>query len=166
MFEFSSSPVMANPFNRYPVPLLTDFITGLLNINQHPILAEYLILYLLEASDIKKYLDEPPILAFINGCESSQEKSWNDEIAYENQVFGLADAFLRCGAYYIGSLWPVHDDSAVQIAQDFYRCLLSGVSLGESLRIAKKNLFDKNGEKEFAWASYILYGDPTLTLLI
>lgn len=119
---------------------------------------------LLEAFEITKYLDKPPILAFVNACESSRERSWSSEIAYENQVFGLAGAFLRRGAYYIGSLWPVHDDAAVDVALNFYKSVLNGVPLGESLRQAKVRAFKKNGGKEIAWASYILYGDPTLVL--
>lgn len=106
--------------------------------------------------------EQPPLLAFVNACESSQETNWGYEIKYENQVFGLASAFLQHGTNYVGSLWPLHDDPAVEIAIDFYKSIFEGRTFGEALRRARKKSYDKYGQEEIAWASYILYGDPSI----
>jgi len=120
---------------------------------------------LFRASSIANVLnrEKPPILAFINACKSSKEHTWTD-IKYENQVSGLASAFLLNGINYIGSLWSIHDKVAVKTAESFYFEVLNNVSIGESLRRAKIFVHESFKGKQLGWASYILYGDPTYTL--
>ena len=106
-----------------------------------------------------------PILSFINGCESSKTEEWETTIYYVNQVSGLAEAFIKNGINYIGSLWPIHDEPAVDIAINFYDNILSReTSFGEGLRAAKEYVFNKFGESKIIWAGYILYGEPSLTI--
>jgi len=85
----------------------------------------------------------PPILAFINACESGKQADWTKgETKYENQVLGLAAAFLINGINFVGSMWPVYDDAALSFARNFYYAILSGVSLGEAMLKSKKEIFD------------------------
>ncbi|MGC1122492.1 MAG: CHAT domain-containing protein [Candidatus Methanofastidiosia archaeon] len=80
----------------------------------------------------------------VNGCKSED----------------LAQAFLLGGAMaYIGTIHPVHDDSAAEIASDFYD-LCFQYQIGEALRRAREN----HREKNLVWASLVMYGDPTLKL--
>ncbi len=109
----------------------------------------------------------PPILAFINACESGKQADWSKgETKYENNVAGLASAFLVNGINFIGPMWPVFDDAALSFAKNFYFAVLSGTPLGEAMMKAKKFIFDLFKGEEIAWASYSLYGDPTQTLEI
>lgn len=107
----------------------------------------------------------PPVVAFINACEAGRQADWSKgETKYENQVSGLASAFLLNGINFIGPYWPVYDDAALTFSVNFYQAVLSGVSLGESVRRAKELIFTKFKGEEIAWASYSFYGDPTQTL--
>ncbi len=107
----------------------------------------------------------PPILAFINACEAGRQENWSKgETKYENQVAGLASAFLVNGINFIGPYWPVYDDAALTFSVNFYTSVLAGVSLGESVRRAKNLIFTKFKGEEIAWASYSFYGDPSQSL--
>jgi small GTP-binding protein len=110
----------------------------------------------------------PPILAFINACESSKTSipEAEGEVSFESDIHGLASAFLQGGVFYIGALWPVHDDIAIQTAVSFYERLLSEQSIGTALMNAKQEIRNKYGSAEIGWLTYILYGDPTMYLKI
>jgi len=108
----------------------------------------------------------PPILAFINACESSKTSIPQGEVSFEGDIYGLASAFLQGGVFYIGALWPVHDDVAIQTAVSFYERLLSEQTIGTALMNAKQEIRNKYGNAEIGWLTYILYGDPTLYLKI
>jgi hypothetical protein len=111
--------------------------------------------------------NNPPIIAFINACESGKQADWTKgDTKYENQVSGLASAFLINGINFVGSMWPVYDDAALLFARNFYFAVLQGVPLGEAMLKSKKEIFDAFGGEVIAWASYSLYGDPTQTLEI
>lgn len=91
-------------------------------------------------------------LIFINGCKSAG-------IAHTE----LAKGFLQGGALgYIGSMWEIHDKAAARLAVDFYLNAFYFYRIGEALRMAKERAFKENN---FAWLCFVLFGDPTLTLL-
>jgi CHAT domain len=113
-----------------------------------------------------------PILCFINACNSAKHAfvpppspaSLLDQDRYN--LYGLGKAFLDTGTYLLGANWEIEDRAAMTFAGSFYDSLLvKGLSLGESVRNAriacrKLNLSD------FAWASYVLYGDPRVQFQI
>jgi len=107
-----------------------------------------------------------PALVFANGCQSGQTDAWTINENYENQIFGLANAFLVSGVqHYIGTFWEILDEPGREFAIAFYRELLDGASVGEAVRMARKHLIEKYGEETIVWASYMLYGDPSFTYL-
>jgi hypothetical protein len=55
----------------------------------------------------------------------------------------------------------INDSSASEIAVSFYKNLLGGLTIGESLRKAKIDFFDNNPE-DLSWSAFTLYGDPNL----
>jgi CHAT domain-containing protein len=81
-------------------------------------------------------------------------------------VEGLAAAFVYGGALgCIGSLWPVHDAPAHDLAIHFYKHVLRGEMIGEALRQARKAVKSKpEYARDITWASFVLYGDPTFRL--
>jgi len=107
-----------------------------------------------------------PVLVFANGCQSGQTEAWKLSDNYGDNIFGLANAFLISGVqHYIGTFWEILDEPGREFAIAFYRDVLEGASVGESVRAARKHLIDKYGEETIVWASYMLYGDPSFSYL-
>lgn len=98
----------------------------------------------------------PPLLCFVNACETAKAAAWKNR----HDIFGLASAFLNTGAYLLGSRWKIGDRAAAEFAKSFYTSLITNhKSIGAAVknaRIATKVA----APDDFAWASYILYGDP------
>ncbi|MGD2250789.1 MAG: CHAT domain-containing protein [Candidatus Methanofastidiosia archaeon] len=100
---------------------------------------------------IGKSLPGSPIV-FINGCKSAG-------VVHT----GLTQAFLKGGALgYVGTPFIIHDTAAADIAISFYRNCLDHYSIGEALRMAKEKAYKENN---IAWACFVFYGDPTLSLI-
>jgi hypothetical protein len=99
----------------------------------------------------------PPIVCFINACETARTKtSWKDRY----NIYGLAYAFLDTGAYLLGSRWKVEDAAAAIFAREFYTNLLAEQKpLGTAVTAARRAAQAESPD-DFAWASYVLYGDP------
>jgi CHAT domain-containing protein len=97
-----------------------------------------------------------PVLCFINGCETAEGASAKQAFNF----YGLARAFLQTGAYLVGSRWKINDELAAEFAPAFYRSLLEqGNPLGKAVLEARQACY-KMDPDDFAWASYVLYGDP------
>jgi hypothetical protein len=109
-------------------------------------------------------------LVFLNACESGTVARKEDpqQVSYllrtPEPVVGLASAFVYSGALgCVGSLWPVYDKPAAELAVNFYRYVLAGEPTGEALRQARADIRGAY-PREVTWASYVLYGDPTFRL--
>jgi CHAT domain-containing protein len=112
-------------------------------------------------------LKSVPPLVFFNACESGRvrraaiaggkrpAKPKPDTQKLQATV-SFAEAFLRGGvAQFIGTYWPVGDDSAKAFAGTFYRQLLDGVAIGTALDASRAKLRDAH---QVDWADYIHYG--------
>ena len=107
-----------------------------------------------------------PALIFSNACQSARTEEWNLKQHFQNEIFGLANAFLLTGAkHYVGTFWEVLDKPSRLFALEFYKQLLEGVTIGEAIRLSRLELIKKYGEETIVWASYLLYGDPTFNYL-
>jgi hypothetical protein len=101
-----------------------------------------------------------PII-FSNACESGLidnhlDGSLGDRA--DTSWTGLAATFLlRGAANYLGSLWPIYDDSSREIAETFYELLCRGTPVGEALRRARECV---HAEKDPTWAAFVLFGCP------
>jgi parallel beta-helix repeat protein len=116
------------------------------------------------AFEAKRLIDEenPPEIVFVNACSSAKEEG---QTTFEKDIGGLARSFLFKGSMgYIGALWPVHDEAVARLSVSLYTKLISGLTVGEALRQARKESFLMHKGKEIAWASFTLYGDPSLKL--
>lgn len=110
----------------------------------------------------------PAILCFINGCETTRtaaddgaEQSWENR--YNN--YGLARSFLETGSYLLGSRWRLDDDSARIFATTFYSELLGeGAPVGKAIVTARIATAEQSSGANWAWASYVYYGDPRITI--
>ncbi|MCX5900844.1 MAG: CHAT domain-containing protein [Proteobacteria bacterium] len=115
------------------------------------------------AGDIMKLIGGRPMpsLIFSNACQSGQTDEWKLGAAYNQKIFGLANAFLLAGVqHYIGTFWEILDEPGAGFAVEFYKAMLEGATVGEAVRQARHFLIRQYGEDTIVWASYMLYGDP------
>ena len=125
---------------------------------------------MLSAMDLLDLRSLPPLL-FFNACESgrmrklrSGERKPSRKIARKTlaDTVGFAEAFMRYGVMnYVGTYWPVGDESAAGFARAFYTALLDGEAIGAAL-ISGRTAVQKTDSVD--WADYIHYGDPRFTL--
>jgi pimeloyl-ACP methyl ester carboxylesterase len=110
-----------------------------------------------------------PALVFFNACEAGRVRratrggqaapSMRERI---DRNVGLAEAFLRGGvANYVGTYWPVGDEPAKLFAEQFYRSLMKGQSIGEALLAGRRTVWER---KSVDWADYIHYGSHDFVL--
>ncbi|MBM4139870.1 MAG: CHAT domain-containing protein [Nitrospira sp.] len=110
-------------------------------------------------------MDLPPFMVFSNSCQATAAKNHLMGYVYDEQSFGVGGGFLLSGVQnFIGPFWIVHDEDSVSFSSDFYKAFMAGSSLGEALHIAKENIIREKGWDNLLWASYVLYGDPTLRI--
>jgi CHAT domain len=102
---------------------------------------------------------DSPWLIFLNACESAMAKDmYFDKY---NELSGLADAFIAAGALtYIGTTGPINDISASEISVNFYKKLLKGSTVAESLRESKSEYFEYN-DQDPSWSLFRVYGNPS-----
>jgi hypothetical protein len=103
-----------------------------------------------------------PFLVFFNACEAGRvrgARTAKSKPASQGVVesFGVAEALMRGGiANYMSTYWPVGDQSASVFSETFYKGVLAGSTVGDSLLAGRKAVLDL---KERDWADYILYGN-------
>lgn len=124
------------------------------------------------AEEIRRTVRGQPLI-FLNGCSSVKGKAnargepgdHEEFVPYMTlPVRGLASAFLLGGALgFIGTLWPVYDEAAYRFAVHFYRSALRGEPVGQALRQAREIIRGEHPTDPI-WASFVLYGDPTLLI--
>ncbi|OGT82765.1 MAG: hypothetical protein A3G96_04260 [Gammaproteobacteria bacterium RIFCSPLOWO2_12_FULL_52_10] len=118
----------------------------------------------LKASEISAMggLQPMPSLVFSNACQTGQTAEWKIHDGFEQEIFGLANAYLLAGVqHYIGTFWEILDEPSGYFAKRFYSFLAQGVKVGDAVRRARQELIDAYGEETIVWATYMLYGDPT-----
>jgi class 3 adenylate cyclase/CHAT domain-containing protein/TolA-binding protein len=107
-----------------------------------------------------------PALIFSNACQSARTEEWVLNEYFQDEIFGLANAFILAGIkHYVGTFWEILDEPSRLFALEFYKRLVSGTTTGEAVRLARQELIDKFGEETIVWASYLLYGDPTFSYM-
>lgn len=117
------------------------------------------------AQTIQRTLQGRPLI-FLNACESGREMMAEGEVSYTvSETEGLASSFILGGALgIIGTMWPIFDEGGAEFASTFYEYLLAGQGLGEALRQARLHVRESRPH-DVTWASFVLYGDPTLNIL-
>jgi CHAT domain-containing protein len=97
-----------------------------------------------------------PAMVFSNACRSAQTDGWTVDEP-EQQIFGLANAFLLSGVqHHIGTCSETVDEAGSQFAQSLYAAMAEGKCIGVALRDARQM-----PKETLAWANYMLYGDPS-----
>lgn len=115
----------------------------------------------LSGEEVRGILKGNPLL-FVNACTSAKSPGGLEGMA-ASFVYGGGEEDGVIG--YIGSTWPVHDDGASFFAKSFYNNVGKGKSIGTSLVQARKDVLEGFGKGEPSWASFVLYGDPSINLV-
>ncbi|MBM3250351.1 MAG: CHAT domain-containing protein [Candidatus Omnitrophica bacterium] len=106
-----------------------------------------------------------PTLVFSNACHSAQGQAGLIEEDYQEKNYSLAQAFLFSGVrHYIGSIRKIEDPVSLAFSREFYGQVISGRTVGESVRLARLKLIKEYGISAIHWTSYLLYGDPNFSL--
>lgn len=83
--------------------------------------------------------------------------------AYEME--SLAGSLITAGAGAVVAMrWPVNVQRAREFTTLFYQELADGVSPGEALRHTRSTIAQRRPE-DLSWMSYVLYGDPSVSLV-
>ena len=102
-----------------------------------------------------------PALVFSNACHSAQANPRSIDSGYQQANYSMSSAFLSAGVrHYIGTIRKVEDNSSLIFAREFYAQLISGVNVGESLRLAKLKLIKEFELSSLYWVNYLLFGYP------
>lgn len=105
-------------------------------------------------------LSLPKRVVVLSGCRSASGAVFAGE-----GPMSLARAFFVAGAHaVIGSLWPLRDDEAAALFEDFYRHLGEGAAVAEALAAARRDRLTA-GAPSAAWAGVVLYGNGDLVPL-
>jgi len=111
-----------------------------------------------------------PALVFCNACEaarvrkreraaSTQAPRW---FGTKRSMTGVAEGFLAGGvANFIGTHWPVGDESAATFSLELYGALLGGAALGDAVLAARRSV---EALPSIDWADYVHYGSPEFRL--
>jgi CHAT domain-containing protein len=115
----------------------------------------------MSAKEFTSFIRNPPILYFVNACETARSdmagRAW--QASYD--IFGLVRAFLQHGSYLLGSRWKIGDDASMRFAKEFYKSLLKDEKpLGQAVNAARNACIKECPNDHFSWASYAFYGDP------
>ena len=78
----------------------------------------------------------------------------------------LADNLIAAGAGAVVAMrWPISAQSSREFTTLFYQELADGISLGEAMKHTR-SLMAQHHTEDYAWMSYVLYGDPTVALVL
>ncbi|HSR49914.1 MAG TPA: CHAT domain-containing protein [Acidobacteriota bacterium] len=97
-------------------------------------------------------LDDKVIV--LSACQSA-----SGQVMLGEGVLGLARAFFQARArVVVGSLWPLRDDDAAFIFEEFYRYLGQGQSVSGALQMAQIKAIEE-GLPPQAWSGILVMGD-------
>jgi hypothetical protein len=112
-----------------------------------------------------------PALVFCNACEAARVRRRSARRparsrrarSFDRGGTGIAEAFLSGGvANFLGTHWPVGDQSALAFSQTLYAELLRGETLGPAVLEARRRTA---ALPSLDWADYVHFGNPEFRLL-
>ncbi|MGZ5443549.1 MAG: CHAT domain-containing protein [Thermoanaerobaculia bacterium] len=113
---------------------------------------------ILNPETIREVFERNPIV-FANACDTGKISNAGD---VRQHWTGLAASFIHRGAVnYLGSLWPVFDDGSRRFAEEFYREVCAGRTVGEAVLAARADAYARG---DVTWAAFALFGCPRVRL--
>jgi len=71
--------------------------------------------------------------------------------------------FERAGSSLVGFVGMVSDEAASVLAIRFYEEVVAGATLGDAVRATRRHQREVSSD-DYAWATLVLFGDPTIRL--
>jgi CHAT domain-containing protein len=114
-----------------------------------------------------------PELVFINCChlgriepgDKRTPEERNEHNDYNRIAANVATEFIRLGVRaVVAAGWAVDDSAALTFATVFYDQMLKGRPLGEAVKTARAETFERHRESN-TWGAYQCYGDPDYRLI-
>lgn len=107
-------------------------------------------------TDTIRQLTAVPDVVFLNCCSLGR-------IGLNRMAAGLAREFMAIGVRaLVAAAWPIDDNAARVFAETFYRELICGRPLGDTITRARNSCAEVGGRE--TWAAYHCYGDPGFVL--
>jgi hypothetical protein len=103
-----------------------------------------------------------PELVFVNCCHIGKISGVAEDLYQQRYKLAanigtqLIENGVRC---VIAAGWAVDDNAALEFAQVFYDRMFAGYTFGDSVKDARKVVFEKYGNTN-TWGAYQCYGDP------
>jgi CHAT domain-containing protein len=112
----------------------------------------------LQLSDIYALSATAPLVV-LSGCETGR-----GTVHAGDEWIGLVSGFLQAGANsVVAALWELHDASAADLMEQFYRGLVEGRSVAEAMAQAQRRARAID-PSPIRWAPFSVVGDPDLRL--
>jgi len=100
-------------------------------------------------------------LVFLNACDGGRANFGLTGLGgWAEKLFKEANA-----AAFVGALWEVHDELAVEFSRQFYSRLSEGDTLGQAMQAARAHVRELDPLNP-TWLAYTLYGDPNAVVRI
>ncbi len=100
-------------------------------------------------------------LVFLNACDGGRANFGLTGLGgWAEKLFKEANA-----AAFVGALWEVHDELAVEFSRQFYSRLSEGDTLGQAVQAARAHVRQLDPLNP-TWLAYTLYGDPNAVVRI
>jgi tetratricopeptide (TPR) repeat protein len=112
-------------------------------------------------------MSDVPELVFVNCCYLGQMDSVEEKGSQNRNRFAanigtqLIDNGVRA---VIVAGWAVDDAAAYDFAKLFYQFMFAGLGFGESVKRARKKIYEDYGNRTNTWGAFQCYGDPFYTL--
>src|SRR5579885_3671220 len=112
------------------------------------------------ASQFLQLLPKRPLvfLSYYNGMRAGALPPHDMESLAASQLLGAGASAV------VAMRWPVNTQRSREFAVLFYQEIADGISVGESMRRVRSILAQRHPD-DASWMSYVLYGDPTATLV-
>lgn len=99
-------------------------------------------------------------LITLSACNTGQ-----NSIQSGDELLGFYKSFLATGAStLVLSLWPLHDETAVELMTAFYKELSQGKHVSCALRHAQLSILENSHQHPFYWAPFVAVGNADLML--
>ncbi len=109
-----------------------------------------------------RQMSTSPELVFVNCCHLGKSSGTAEEFYRDRYKLAanigtqLIQNGVKC---VIAAGWAVNDAAALDFAKVFYRRMFEGYTFGESIREARRTVYENHGHTN-TWGAYQCYGDP------
>ncbi|EAZ79720.1 CHAT domain-containing protein [Algoriphagus machipongonensis] len=113
-------------------------------------------------------MSETAEMVFVNCCYLGQMDQESELKSQQRNKFAanIGTQLINNGARaVIVAGWAVDDTAALDFAKLFYQNMFEGIGFGESVKRARKKIYEDHGKRTNTWGAFQCYGDPFYKLI-